>query len=188
MKLLLNLTLVALFSGCALQKNETPVTTRTERPVSHSVSKEVPDVQFGVVWELLSDEPMTLHFTNLDNKKNLNIILQSGLNVFPVTPAHWELTGYEQSGRLFKSMNISKKFVMRVKPKTLVYGGSILTGCPAIQSKDFEILKEMSFFNRYPFSSDQSICELVVGNDFSGVRSTLRNSRKNKKLNIVIGF
>ena len=189
MKLHLILSLIVLLSGCALQKNQSVVEKApTERPVPRSTPKEAPVLNIGVAWELLSEDDMTLQFTNLDTRKHLSITLHKGINVFPVSPGHWELTGHEQNGISFKSMNISKKFVMRVKPKALVYGGSVMVGCPTIGNDDFKLLKTMSFFNRYPFNSDNSICELVVGNDLAGVRSSLRYSRKNKKLNLVMGF
>lgn len=189
MKLHLILGLIFFVSGCALQNNQSVVEkVPTERSVPRSAPKEASVLNIGVVWDLLSEEAMTLQFTNVDNKKNLSITLHKGINVFTVSPGHWELTGHEQNGISFKSMNISKKFVMRVKPKALVYGGSVLTGCPTIGNDDFKLLKTMSFFNRYPFNSDHSICELVVGNDLAGVRSSLRYSRKNKKLNLVMGF
>jgi hypothetical protein len=131
---------------------------------------------------------IALQLKNVDDGTNLTVNLTKGLSTTPVPVGHWELTGFEEAGKSFVSMNTSKKFVFSMKQKKNVYAGSIVIGCPKIAPTNFKLLKEMKFFNRYPFSSSTGLCELVVGNNFAKVHSILKKTSKNKKLNIVLGF
>lgn len=184
------LALFVLLSGCSHQ-NSRPVQTvaSADKKLPAKKSMNVAREQsHGVVWEVLSENEIILQFRNVDTKSNLNVVVQKGVSVHSIRPGHWELTGFSEKGKSFTSMNVSKKFVMKVSPKSLVYGGSLLTGCPAIENKDFRLLKNMQFFNRYPFSGGTGLCEMVIGNNLAGVRSQLKNSRKTKTLNPVMGF
>lgn len=179
-----------LLSGCALLQ-ETPTTSVPSTSKQPPVVKEVkaPVVhKKGGVWELLGTEQITLQFKNVDTGMNLSVVIQDGVSVHPVTPGHWELTGFEEKGRSYTSMNVSKKFVMRIRPNTLTYAGSVLVGCPKIETTNFKLLKSMKFFNRYPFSSGTGLCEMIIGNDLVSVRNSLRHDRKSKTLNLVMGF
>lgn len=188
MKSLLLITVFILAWGCALQPKKTVEPLPVAKPAVVKDEKPKGPLSKGVVWGLFSPSPITLQFKNVDTGMNLTVVIEEGISVHPVAPGHWELTGYEQDSKSFTSMNISKKFVMRVKSNTLTYGGTILTGCPKIESKDFKLLKSMRFFNRYPFSGGTGLCEMVVGNDLASVRSELKKERKSKKLNLVMGF
>jgi hypothetical protein len=63
-----------------------------------------------------------------------------------------------------------------------------VVGCAKIAPKDLKLLKGMSFFNRYPFSSKGGLCEIVIGNNFAGVKAQLRKAQKFKTLDMVLGF
>lgn len=181
--------LLALLPGCASYHTKTTAKTTQKSPVKHGESKASnPFEGPGVYWELFSGAPLSLQLKNVDSGARLTVILDKGLSLKNVPAGHWELTGFEEKGKSFVSMNISKKFVFRVKPKSNVYAGSILVGCPKINPSDFKLLREMKFFDRYPFSSASGICEMVVGNDFAGVRKYLRKATDNKKLNLIMGF
>ena len=140
------------------------------------------------MFELASHRKVQLQFKSLDNGNKLSVIIENGITQKSIPTGHWELTGFENEGVSFLSMNTSKKFVLTVKPKSNVYGGSIVIGCPSIGQDDFKLLKNMKFFNRYPFRSSKSLCELVVGNDFAGVKSSLQKSPNSKKLSLIMGF
>jgi hypothetical protein len=181
-----------LFAGCTSyhRANKAPTEASSAKTAPKLVESppEPPKVVKGAVWELLSGEQVTLQMKNLDNGKNLTVIIEKGISHRSVTPGHWELTGFEENGTSYVSMNTSKKFVFRRKEKTNVYAGSIVIGCPKIAATDFKLLKQMKFFNRYPFSSTSGLCEVVVGNDFAWVKSQFKKVQKNKKLNLILGF
>lgn len=155
--------------------------------------EEIPQIkpkeEVGAVWSLLSHDQITLYLKNVDNGKNLSVIIERGISKRSVPVGHWEMTGFEQKGNTYLSLSTSKKFVFSMKPKVDVYAGSIVLGCPGITAVHFKHLKKMKFFNRYPFSStSHHLCELVVGNDIDGVRSELKKSHKFKKLKLIEGF
>lgn len=181
------------FTGCASYhpKTDTPVQKDTvyEKPVVKKTPvKRTQKSNKGVVWELLNREKLTLYFKSVDSGKNLTVIIGKGITQRSVPAGHWELTGFASEGRSFSSMNTSKKFVFRMRASSNIYAGSLVLGCPQISAQDYQYLKGMKFFNRYPFTSTHGLCEVVIGNDFAEVRNTLRKSRKNKNLDLVIGF
>lgn len=197
MKILLISVIFGLFlAGCANYRAKAPETSpvitkkEVKTPVDPKIRPGVPALQKGyfAVWDLLSGEQVTLQLKNVDSGANLTVIIPAGLSQTRLGTGHWELTGFEQNGKSFLSMNISKKFVFVRKPKTNVYAGSIVIGCPKIAAADFKLLRDMKFFNRYPFSSASGLCELVVGDDFARVRASIKKSQKSKKLNLSNGL
>lgn len=183
--------LLVFLTSCASYrtKEPAPVIPKTTQP-KHTVTITpgmVPPSE-GALWEVLNSEQVSLQLKNVDNGKNLTVILGRGLSTSPVPAGHWEITGFEENGKTFFAMNISKKFVFLMKAKNNVYAGSIVIGCPQIASTDLKLLKEMNFYNRYPFSSASGLCEMVIGDNFARVRSILKKSSKNKKLKLVMGF
>lgn len=190
MKFHLSCFLLLVLVGCAsLEKREGSKSVPVKNSPDHGqtrVEKSSPAPQ--TVWELLKDQHVTLQFKNVDNGKKLTVILNQGLKFLPVPVGHWELTGFERRGESFVSMKTSKKFVFRVKAKQNTYAGSILIGCPTVSEKNFTLLKEMKFFNRYPFSSESNLCELVVGDDLKRVQSELKRTKENKHLKLFLSF
>lgn len=186
---------MALFiTGCASYHTKAPA---KPKPAVHKPQLKIPSPKLdktsktsatGAVWEYLSGDKLTLQFKNIDNGSNLTVIIEKGISERTVEAGHWELTGFEKKGTSYVSMNTSKKFVFRMSDKNNVYAGSIVIGCPQITSGDNKHLKRMKFFNRYPFSTSSGLCEVIVGNDFIGVREKLKKMRKNKKLNLILGF
>lgn len=186
------LIFLVFFTSCALLKSTEPVrsTPPGSRPPLKIPAPKVEKVASGTTayWELLSNKKLSLQFKSLDDGSNLTVIIEKGISDREVSPGHWELTGFEVKGKSYLSMNTSKKFVFRMSEKNSVYAGSIVIGCPKISSSENKHLMKMKFFNRYPFSSSSGLCELVVGNDFNGVREKVKKSRKSKKLNLILGF
>lgn len=180
-----------ILSGCASYRTKEPVEV-----AKSGQSKKTAPVEnkgnlppsSGALWEILGEEQLALQLKNVDDGTALIVNLTKGLSTTPVPAGHWELTGFEQANQSFVSMNTSKKFVFSMNQKKNVYAGSIVIGCPKIAPTDFKLLKEMKFFNRYPFSSATGLCELVVGNNFAKVQSILKKTSKNKKLNLILGF
>jgi hypothetical protein len=186
MKTLFFLSILCLISsGCSTISMKSP----TKSSSTTGYDKKKSDIYEHVtIFELVSKQRVQLQFKSLDNGNNLSVIIENGISQKTIPVGHWELTGYESDGISFLSMNTSKKFVLTVKPKSNIYAGSIVIGCPSIGPDDFKLLKNMKFFNRYPFRSTSNLCELVVGNDFAGVKSNLQKSQNFKKLNLVMGF
>jgi len=181
MKILPLILILLIFNACSTQRE---LIDHQEEILPAKTTEEV-----GAVWSLLSHDRLTLHFKNVDNGKNLSVIIERGISKRSVPVGHWEMTGFEQKGNTYLSLSTSKKFVFNMKPKVDVYAGSIVIGCPSVTAANFKHLKKMKFFNRYPFSSSSHhLCELVVGNDIEGVRSELKKVHKSKKLKLIQGL
>lgn len=186
--LMINLFLGLLLTGCSSYRSITK--DRTPIHASKKNTKVVPVKTISeykghyAVWELLNINQLSLQLKNVDGGNNLTLIIEKGISQKEVPPGDWELTGFEEDGTSYISMKTSKKFVFRMKAKTDVYAGSILIGCPKIATQDLRLLRDMKFFNRYPFSSSVGLCELIVGNDFASVLPKIKKSRNSKKLNI----
>lgn len=192
MKSLFIFGFLILFSGCSSFHPQPEVPVENE-PASQSPIKKIPKKRAlkpttGAIWELLNRDKLTLYFKSVDTGANLTVILEKGITQKSVPAGHWELTGFVNAGKTYNSMNTSKKFIFRMRKGTNTYAGSIVIGCPKISAQDFQYLKGMKFFNRYPFTSNYGLCEVVIGNDFAEVKNALRKSRKNKNLDFVIGF
>lgn len=180
MKTLPLILILLIFNACSTQREHIH---HVEAPAQVESKEEV-----GAVWSLLSHDQLTLHLKNVDNGKNLSVILGRGISKHSVPEGHWEIAGFEQNGKTFLSLSTSKKFVFNMKPKVDVYAGSIILDCPTVTAVHFKHLKRMKFFNRYPFSSSHHLCELVVGNDIEGVRSEVKKLHKSKKLKLIQGL
>ncbi len=172
--------------GTASQKSSTSKPRKQKTAIVTEEPKK--ELNSGVVWELLSENSLTLQFANVDDETYMTVVISSGLSKKSFPVGHWELTGFEENGSSFVSMNTSKKFILRSKEKSLNYGGTILIGCPSIPQADIKLLKQMKFFNRYPFSGSTGICEMVIGDNFASVRSELKKSQKSKQLKLIMGF
>ena len=181
--------LVFLVSCSNLRTDKVP-TKEASKPIAKNIEAPVKPVLKGptALWYLITHDRVTLYFKNLDNNTAISFIIEKGVTRLPITPGHWELTGFEEGDHSYASMNTSKKFVFRSRSKATTYAGSIVIGCPKVGTEEFKFLKSMRFFNRYPFSSDVGLCEMIVGNDFAMVRSELKKAPETKKLNLVIGF
>jgi hypothetical protein len=173
-------TLFFLLSGCAqMPPGET----------DSSVQKPSPDRPINTVIVNLESEKITLHFKHLDGHENHSLVLPAGLSKWTMRPGHWELSALEKRGRSYTANLSSKKFVLSVPKKNVSYAGSILMGCPKLETKDFSSLKRMGFFNRYSMRSEaHGICEFVVGNDFASVKNELGKSSETKTLKLIMGF
>lgn len=191
MKLISLFSLIIILSGCASYRprQESSGTDVSALPSSKQISaKNSKKAAALAVWDLLNRETISLYFKNVDNGSYLTVVLGNRITEKEIPTGHWELTGFSSKGRTFSSMNTHQKFVFRMSPSSHNYGGSIVVGCPRIASTDYTYLKSMKFFNRYPFSSKQGLCEIVIGNDLASVQEGLRKSRKNKNLALKIGF
>ena len=172
-----------------LKSTERTSKRNSKSAVANAAQGSNPSFRYGVLWELIGDEQAKLEFRNVDNPSKTfvtQIARGRGLQSFP--SGHWELVGFSDHRGSFACMNTSKKFVFKMKSRAIVYGGSFIIGCPRIEPADFIELKEMSFFNRYPFSGESGICEVIVGNNFANIKNDLTIIRKSNKLDIILGF
>lgn len=161
-------------------KKQKTSTTATVTPKKESNS--------GMVFELLGESSLTLQFTNVEDETYMTVVIEKGISQKSFPGGVWELTGFEENGKSFLSMNTTKKFILRSKENSLSYGGTIILGCPSIPKDSTQFLKKMKFFDRYPFSGTSGICEMVIGDNFAEVRMALKKSQKSRQLKLNMGF
>lgn len=181
------LVFLAALSGCASFHHKDQISGNTS---GKSVSREkAPQgLEKGALWELLAPEKLVLHFRNLETDLSVSLILNKGINNHFLNTGHWELTGIDFHEISYRSMNVSKKFVLKIRSNVQTYAGSLLAVCPRASKKESKFLKKMKFFDRYPFSSSFGLCELVVGDNRDDLQKRLRKEKKFKGLNLQSGF
>jgi hypothetical protein len=173
MKFLLLLTSLSLLCGCGIIKlteSVEPPRPGVASPVPGKVKLPVELKGKKAIFQLLNRGQLSLQLRNIDTGEALTLLLEGELSERKVPKGHWELAGFEDSGKSFVSMNTSKKFIFQMKPSKSIYAGSIVVGCPRVQSKDLKLLMSMRFFNRYPFSSSDGLCEVIVGDNFNRIK------------------
>jgi hypothetical protein len=183
--------LFGILSGCSFiptQRPSVPGVSKSHTEAPESRVEAPAELKSGALWELLSGEKVSLQLKNVDNRSNLTVIIEKGISKRVVPTGHWELTGFEENGVSYVSMNTTKKFVFRMTANKNVYAGSIVIGCPRIAAPDFLFLEQLKFFYSNKFSSSSGLCEMVVGNDYAGVNSSYLKTRKNKKSKLILGF
>lgn len=177
-------------SGCSLL-NEKKIFEDRQALIPTKTVVSIPISQKSrptVVVELLELPRILLHFKNVDTGARFSLNIQKEIKFHPIGEGHWELIGFVENEKNYVSLETSKKFVFHARPKSRVYAGSIIFGCPRVANKEIDHLKNMKFFNRYQFSSEAGICELVIGNDQTGVQKKLRKTLNSKNLSLTIGF
>lgn len=146
------------------------------------------EVSGTTFFELSHPDKLAIHFKSVDNAKEMSLPLDQEITRKVFDEGYWELVGFELNGKKFQAMNARKRFVLRVKKNQITYGGSFVVGCPNVGKDQNHLLKDMTFFDRYPFSSKNGLCELIVGNKLEKIQALLNTSSKINKLKIKEGF
>lgn len=175
--------LIGLLVGCATQVRPIYSPAKRERePVVQSKSiknPSKPDSQALFQW--LSPLGVQLLVQNLKTKEISTLLIEDSLFIISLEPGDWQIDGFILNDQKFHLMNTSQKFVFNIKKNKTTYAGSIVVQCPKIGEDYFPTLKKMKFFNRYYFSSNEGLCEMVVGNDYKGVKRSYSKT-------LIMGF
>jgi hypothetical protein len=181
LKALLTLLLLGLV-GCALKKSQTPPPS-LKSDKSEETQKEAG--KNSAIFHIIVDLGVELELLHLEENKSENILVDKTISRLQMKPGHWQVNSFKISGTTYKLMNTSKKFIFRVKKSKNTYVGSYIFQCPKVDRSHFREMKKLNFFNRYPFSSNQGLCEMVVGSDFSTVNKVwLRLSKDHRPLGL----
>lgn len=164
--------------------------TKTESSESKTLPPKIDKVlKTPVVWHLIDPVGIELKLLNIDDQKEEIIKIETSLSQVELPIGHWQIVGFKiLGGEPYNVLNTSERFIFKVKNNKRTYGGSLLVQCPKIGTQFHSELKEMSFFNRYYFSSSQNLCEMIVGNKFKSVKRALEALDKKSKLPLIQGF
>lgn len=135
-------------------------------------------------------EPLGVELVLFNVKKQTEeiVLMDLTLSQLELAPGFWQVAGFILDGKRYNIMNTSKLFVFELKKDKFTYVGSYIFQCPKVNGTHLKEMKKMRFFNRYPFSSNERLCELVVGSDFDKVKQVWKNIDKTKLRPLSLGF
>ncbi len=184
-KAILLLTLIILGS-CAHKKTEPHPQSTTHTPSVQNDKKSQGDTM--AIFHVVDPLGVELVLTNLENQKEEIVLMDKTLSQLELKPAHYQVTGFILAGKTYKLMNTTQKFIFQIKKKKITYVGSYIFQCPKVNHQHLSEMKKMNFFNRYPFSSSQGLCEMVVGSDYKNVNRVWLELGKEKHRPLSLGF
>jgi hypothetical protein len=178
------LTLLILAS-CALKKADQ---SAPSAPAAPETKKSAPVIKTGAIFHVIEPLGVSLILTKVESNKEQIVLMDKTLSQLALKPGFWKVTGFILNETRYKIMNTTKQFIFRIKKNKMTYVGSYIFQCPKVNQIHLEEMKKMSFFNRYPFSSKQRLCELVVGSDFDNVNRVWVELDKSQHLPLSLGF
>lgn len=178
------LTLLILAS-CATKKADHS-SPAPQAPVE--VKKAPPVDKTGVIFHIIEPLGVKLVLVKVGSKKEEIILMDKTLSQLKLKNGYWKVSGFILNNIRYDIMNTSKQFIFNTKKNKMSYAGSYIFQCPKVNQIHVEEMKKMSFFNRYPYSSKQGLCELVVGSDFDNVNRVWIELDKSQHLPLSLGF
>ena len=142
----------------------------------------------GAIFHVIDPLGVKLVLLNVEAQREEIVLMDKTLSQLDLTPGFWQVSGFVSKGRYYKIMNSSKKFIFHLKKNEITYVGSYIFQCPKVNHTYLPQMKKMSFFNRYPFSSEKRLCELVVGSDFDNVNRVWVEMDEEKHRPLSLGF
>jgi hypothetical protein len=186
MNKLILLTLLFLTS-CAHHTPKTSAPVAPPKPVV--VEKKAPEAAKSLaIFHIIEPLGLELVIYNVVLDKVVNITMDKTLSQIELEPGPWVVSGFILSGVHYKLMNAAQQFSFTMKEKKNTYVGSYIFQCPKVNKSHLPQMKKMNFFNRYPFSSETSLCEMVVGSDYKNVKKVWLKLSKTKVPSLSLGF
>lgn len=177
-----------LLQGCASKKKLMATggnSTADIKKVDESVLKQDEGL---AIWQLTSNDEVAITIQKVGKEKTETFLVKEGISKIVLQAGRWQIAGFQLPDETYVSLKLGPKFDFRLKKNTVTYAGSIIIQCPKVGPEHFSVLKKMSFFNRYHFSSDSKLCEMVVGDNFTEVKQTWQELGNWSKKKLIIGF
>lgn len=198
MKYIVSLLIAVLFlSSCASHRvpakpSKASVSPKTRKIPKTSKISKVNTPKEGkkvtrAVFHLIHPLGVELFLTNMDDGREERVLVDKTLSQLEVSPGFWQISGFSMDGKIFDPMNGDQQFIFNVKKNQPTYVGSYIIECPKVGKEHLPEMKKMSFFNRYPFTEETGLCELVVGNAYPEVNKVWQKLVKDKK-ELKLGF
>lgn len=180
------LTLLILAS-CASRKVDSPAPAPVV-PEKKLTLEPKGESKSQAIFHVVAPLGVQLVLLNLDKNTERTILIEKTLSASKLSPGFWQVSGFVLKGRRYKTLNTTKQFIFHIKKNESAYAGSYIFQCPRVNQAHLPAMKKMSFFNRYPFGSEQKLCELVVGSDFENVRRVWSEVEKSQQVPLTLGF
>lgn len=177
--IVIHLSVLLLVAACAVKR---PVKRRESQ-----VKRPIPVGKNLAIWQLLYPESVDLVLKRL-NSNETKTIETDGITEEALSSGTWHVVGFVLDGQKYESVNPAQQFIFRMRKKAHVYAGSMLFECPKVGEEHFDKLKNMKFFNRYYFKSNNTLCEMIVGSDLAGMRKEAEVLNHSLPKRVFIGF
>jgi hypothetical protein len=167
------------------------LTTSVKKPIVLPQRKNVrrKSLRHQVFWRLVHVQEITLILEPLDSKnKSRSLVLNQDVFYHSLPAGEWWIRGLKFKGEVFEAMNTSQRATFRVHKDSYSYAGALLVQCPKVGQDHFEELKLMKFFNRYSFSSDRGLCEIVLGNDYDLIKDAWKTPGPSGGSKLILGL
>jgi hypothetical protein len=160
------------------------------RPVSSTENKKILKTpgKTRAVFHIIEPLNVEIALFNIETKREETVLVDKTLSQLELGPGHWQVRGFILAGTRYNITNSAKQFIFKLKKDKMTYVGSYIFQCPKVNQTYLKDMKKMSFFNRYPFSSKNSLCEVVVGSDFKKVNKVWVALDKEKHQALSLGF
>ena len=131
---------------------------------------------------------MQLVLRNVESGVEQIVLMDKNLSQLYLSPGFWLFAGFILNGKRYTTMNTSKQFIFALKKDKVTYVGTYIFQCPKVNGAYLKQMKKMNFFNRYPFSDQTGLCEVVVGSDFKNVKRVWKEVDAQNKRPLELGF
>jgi hypothetical protein len=135
-------------------------------------------------------DPLGVHLVlvNVESRAEEIVLMDKNLSLLYLRPGSWQVAGFVLNGKRYKTMNTSKQFIFDLQKDKVTYVGTYIFQCPKVNGNYLKQMKKMNFFNRYPFSNETGLCEVVVGSDFKNVKRVWKKVDAQNKRPLELGF
>ncbi len=173
--------------SCAHRKGELPAVAPVVQDQKPVVEPKV-EIKSQALFHIVEPLGVKLVLLNLDKNIERTVLIEKTLSSVALTPGFWQVSGFVLQGQRFRSKTTTKQFIFHAKKNESTYAGSYIIQCPKVDQTHLLEMKKMSFFNRFPFSSERGACELVVGSDFENVNRVWAELEKSQQVPLTLGF
>jgi len=174
--------------SCALQKKVGPSIPSESVPLVEVEIKPKSKAKTHAIFHVIEPLGVQLVLFNVEDQREETVLMDKTLSKLNLAPGFWKVSGFILNGKRYKIMNTSKLFIFELKKDKITYVGSYIFQCPKVNETYLNEMKKMNFFNRYPYSSQQRLCELVVGSDYKNVNRVWVDMDKATHHSLSLGF
>jgi hypothetical protein len=139
------------------------------------------------IFHLIAPQEVELFLMQEGSNKEESITIDKTLSQMEMPHGYWEIVGFKLDHKIYRLNKLKKKFIFHLKKDKISYVGSYILDCSFDKKNYFSDLKKMNFFNIYYYSSDNSLCEMVVGSDYKRVNKVWKSLKSDNK-SLQLGF
>ena len=177
-----------IMASCARIAPSSKNTAAEKFPAHREGKKSVEVEKTRALFHVVDPLGVQLVLVNVESKSEEIVLMDKNLSQLYMSPGFWQVAGFILNGKRYKTMNTSKQFIFNLQKDKVTYVGSYIFQCPKVNVDYLKQMKKMNFFNRYPFSGQTGLCEVVVGSDFKNVKRVWKEVDAKNKRPLELGF